>query len=685
MASQRSSYELDNYIPLTPPPYAEHTDSLIRPAQGSISESAFEDSTTATQSANSAKPVGGKSHHRKVKALRAERWLWEILSLLTACASLIGFMFLLKNYDNQASPQWPHGLSLNTVVSVMSTVFRINILVPVAAGISQMGWICLARRERRLDDIACFDAASRGPWGCLRLLGRTKHVASLGAWLSLACLALGPFFQQAVSYDQQSATDTAKTATTTVAYIYNGARDSTKGGFPNGGVTIMIGGGPSKSTPKSLDATDAKSKRGGISDEDDKDDKFTKYSRMPHNLRAAMFNAIFTSNLMSLPDPLYSCPTGNCTWDPFLTLGVSTICFNVASEVSLMYDYRVAYSPVVTIPDGTISTTLLPDYYKMSPSNVSSLGVLLNDTNSQTFMKLRSFTPTANSSYMVSFAKTSGILAVVEWAKVLGRFANAVQGIGAHVTPNTTFEAQRCVFYLAIHELEEKVVDGTYQCNQTAPFTEATSDRTLSLVYKPDPHGNATNQDRNFTMSQESFDIISSQFTMDPNFLQGNVEVSNSSSLNGPTTAFTLFQADNVTKAMYNLADYMTKSFRANDSLLLQAQGHGPTSIAESQMMVGKALSPQQVVRVRWAWLALPVIVLFLAAVFLGVVILTSAAHNVGAWKDSPLTLFFHVAPGEYNIGDGTSALDTTDAMRKAASTMRARIEQRGRTSIEVD
>lgn len=110
---------------------------------------------------------------------------------------------------------------------------------------------------------------------CHRLTN-SRHVASLGAWLSLACLALGPFFQQAVSYDQQSATDTAKTATTTVAYIYNGARDSTKGGFPNGGVTIMIGGGPSKSTPKSLDATDAKSKRGGISDEDDKDDKFTK-------------------------------------------------------------------------------------------------------------------------------------------------------------------------------------------------------------------------------------------------------------------------------------------------------------------------------------------------------------------------------------------------------------------------
>lgn len=65
-----------------------------------------------------------------------------------------------------------------------------------------------------------------------------SHVASLGAWISIACLGLGPFFQQTVRYDQQSAIDTTKIARTTVAYSYDGARDSTKGGLPDGGITI---------------------------------------------------------------------------------------------------------------------------------------------------------------------------------------------------------------------------------------------------------------------------------------------------------------------------------------------------------------------------------------------------------------------------------------------------------------
>lgn len=383
-----------------------------------------------------------------------------------------------------------------------------------------------------------------------------------------------------------------------------------------------------------------------------------------------MFNAMFTSNLMSLPDPLYSCPTGNCTWDPFHTLGVSTSCANIASEVSLAFGGWVEDSS---------------DGYKMVPSNVSSLRDFLNDTNSQTFMKLRSTTPLANSSYMKPFTKMSGILAVVEWAKVLGRFANAASGVGAYLINNTMLEARRCIFYLAVHELEEKIVNGTYQVHQRAEFTEATNGKSFPLVYKPNVPGNASNSDKSFTMSQESFDIISSQFTMDPNFLQGKVVVSDNSSLNGPMTAFTLFQADNVTRAMINLADYMTKSFRANDSLLRQTQDNNPTFIEESQSIIGKALSPQQVVHVQWAWLALPIIVLSLAAIFLGIVILTSAAYEVGAWKDSPLTLFFHVASGEVDRGDRMSSLDTADAMQEAASTLKVRIGKRNRMTIEVE
>lgn len=403
-----------------------------------------------------------------------------------------------------------------------------------------------------------------------------------------------------------------------------------------------------------------------------------------------MFNAMFTSNLMSLPDPLFNCPTANCTWDPFGTLGVGTFCANISSEVTLKLD-----APIADSSEG----------YKLVPSNASALTHLLNNTTSQTFMRLGSSPPQANSSFLAPFTRTSGILAVVEWVKVLGRFSNAVPGAGAHITQNSTFEAQRCVFYLAVHELEEAVVNGTYKLQHKREFLEAANATALPshqgngttmyfrepyhdgppLVYRPDLQKNASNRGKSFTMSQETFDIISSQFTMDPSFLSGEVDVSPNSSLSGPTTVFTLFQADNVTRAMHNLADYMTKSFRANNSLLLQAEHKDATLIAQNQAISGHAWSPQQVVHIQWRWLVLPIIVLLLAAAFLCVVILTSAAHGVGAWKDSPLTLFFHVASGDRDASDNTRSLDTADAMHKAASTLRARIVKNDRSTIEID
>lgn len=173
MTSHAIAPEPNRNTPFAKLPQAEPFDSLIKSAQGFTLELDYDKSTDTREEP---RYFPKAPLRRKVSTFHTEGWLWEILSLATACTSLGGFMFLLRQYDNQASPQWPSGLSLNTVVSVISTIFRISVLVPVAAGISQMGWVWLARKERRLDDISCFDAASRGPWGCLRLVYRTKFV-----------------------------------------------------------------------------------------------------------------------------------------------------------------------------------------------------------------------------------------------------------------------------------------------------------------------------------------------------------------------------------------------------------------------------------------------------------------------------------------------------------------------------
>jgi hypothetical protein len=43
-------------------------------------------------------------------------------------------------------------------------------------------------------------------------------------------------------------------------------------------------------------------------------------------LKAAVYNGLLSSAVVSLPDPLFFCPSGNCTWDPFTTLALGVHC-----------------------------------------------------------------------------------------------------------------------------------------------------------------------------------------------------------------------------------------------------------------------------------------------------------------------------------------------------------------------
>lgn len=72
---------------------------------------------------------------------------------------------------------------------------------PIVECISQLKWLWFVRKER-ISGFQAFDDASRGPTGCLALLGKLRgmHLVSLGAAVTIAPVAFGPFAQQVVSY-----------------------------------------------------------------------------------------------------------------------------------------------------------------------------------------------------------------------------------------------------------------------------------------------------------------------------------------------------------------------------------------------------------------------------------------------------------------------------------------------------
>lgn len=107
-------------------------------------------------------------------------WWQELLWLWISVLAFVILVVLLNAYDNQPLPQWPSGITLNTAVASLATIARTALTIPVAEGLSQSKRSWFKRKPRPLKDFDMFDQASRGPWGSLTLLVRTKgwHVCS---------------------------------------------------------------------------------------------------------------------------------------------------------------------------------------------------------------------------------------------------------------------------------------------------------------------------------------------------------------------------------------------------------------------------------------------------------------------------------------------------------------------------
>lgn len=113
---------------------------------------------------------------------------------------------LLLKWRNEPLEDWTLSISLNTTISVLTTVARGTLLLSVSACLSQGKWLQFVRPSKlqAMDD---FDEASRGPWGALTMIFRVnayRGLSTLAAVVTVLALGIGPFTQQVVAYDQDS-------------------------------------------------------------------------------------------------------------------------------------------------------------------------------------------------------------------------------------------------------------------------------------------------------------------------------------------------------------------------------------------------------------------------------------------------------------------------------------------------
>ncbi|KAJ8113491.1 hypothetical protein OPT61_g4392 [Boeremia exigua] len=608
-----------------------------------------------------------------------KRWLLEIISWFFSLACMIAIIAVLATLQDEKLDRWwvaeKTGLTLNAYISVLSKMAGAALILPVSEALGQLKWNWFLNHSKQMWDYEIFDNASRGPWGSFLLLIRTKckALAALGAIITLASLMLDPFFQQVVDFPDRWSLNSNSSALPRVVEYKPLSFPESFGGWE----MIVV------------------------------DQAF--YPIVTQFMVGNGTQPIQFGN-GTRPDIPLSCPTSNCTWQAYETLGVCSEC----ADVRELLDYSCRFTKIDwsqtqmgPIDESAYQNGTVCGYFLNATSDTPILmtGYILNHT-----MGNLSVSETAGN-FSVGETLLARTLPLTEMINKTPLFGGSVKFkhlrnsildtlIVSSADPfgsNPWDEipiALECVLSWCVKTVESSYNLGEYSENITSIFQNTTEGpfpwestevegggETITMsVYNEDIMIVPPNHSRNLSaplVYNETYrisnttasnaimvfdDYIPSSYTYIPQSESPMLRYKNFAG--GPylrKLGFNPLSApNNITQHFDELAIALTNVMRSD-----------PTS---KEMLPGSAYSMENYIAVRWEWLSLPLGLLLSTLVFLSATIATSAVdgEGVGVWKTSAIATLLYGLPDDVQK-KLTSAEDGTP--RAKAKELKVRLQ----------
>lgn len=369
---------------------------------------------------------------------------------------------------------------------------------------------------------------------------------------------------------------------------------------------------------------------------------------------SGLFSGVPNSNAAAASlDMNPACPTGNCTFPPFQSLAVCSVCKNVASDLS-----RKCRAEDIT--PGTSSGYGAGDigkvYCEFSLPNGLNIGINFGKNaysgivaTNGTSQTIHNGTSRGNIFFLFSIVKE---LYNEDYA-IPSHYANATQ----------------CLLYWCINTYEARVINGHFSEDiKVADNSQATEWRKdLQDFFR----GSIASQDHNAghvdltpprlvnrdsSRANSNYPVASPASLGVSRFLPSKLTVSNSfisnvthgaksnSSSNTaiPEDLLRVLRDSDTNTLFSNLAKSMTRQIRnVNAAYQVGFPGVDVNPIGGVGPANGTASTMQVFVSVRWRWLALPASLVLLTTTFLILTIINTARHRVPVWKSSPIPLLF--------------------------------------------
>jgi hypothetical protein len=516
---------------------------------------------------------------------RCGPWRWDVLGLIFACALLATDIAILARYNGSSLTEWHANISINTIISTISTVAMFTLMNPLGAAVGQCKWLLFRQQKRPLSHLSHLDGASRGPYGSIKLFGRRKKygvLPAVGALLMIVSLAVNPFMQQLIRYRFRDLEQGL--AYLPVAYDYG---STGVGGFFTANLTM----------------------------------------------KAAAYAGFF-SPLNSTFNVTSYCPSGNCTWPPFQSLGVCSSCENLTNQIE-----RIPIAPE-HFNGGGPSNFALPNGFKMTTEEtLQHKGLIymnLSTTANMYSNSYRTIDDFTLNNLSIAFADRGSLM--------IDLFALRLRG--ASNSGDDITLAQECVLQYCVKnisavqrngELVETVLD-TWTNNTEAArkfylgYLQSDPTAWVPLYYLKPPGqervfhvGHAPQVQMTSWLDRQLVGTASRQPPDSGQFFT-------SDQIQGIDQAFASDESG-LTELLVNVANAMTATLRSGST----------------ESVLGVMLTSETYIHIEWAWITFPLILYVLTVCFVGTVALQGRAGDAPThvWKNSIVAALCHGLDGD--------------------------------------
>jgi hypothetical protein len=582
----------------------------------------------------------------------AKRWLLEIISWCLSAACMTAIIVVLFVLNHKPVPTWHMGLTVPALIAILSRVASAALVLPASEALGQLKWSWFQKDSKKMWDFEIFDNASRGPWGSFMLLLRTKGqtLAALGAAITIFAMALDPFFQQIVHnteiWVQLSENGSIPMVTQFQSTVLREFR------FTNWMEQVTV---------------DQEAQAVA--------DKFFFGLGVPQ---------VKVGNGTRAEIPV-SCPSSNCTWKPYETLGVCSDCADVADKLefaclSAQLDWVQSANSYNPYDNGTMCGWF---FNATSAKPMLMLGYQVDSITNQTvgeILTMRALPLVTNISRRPLFDGSINYKhirnKITDYVVVSSANGSDPQGVLDSVLRRERPRAIECMLTWCVKTIESSYSLATYTetvtnsyINTTAgpyPWRKEVLDSEFAIYHYDqnitvNPHASFEHKDNaGYGLSNNTaYDFITIFDDYLPSFATAN-------STNSTTwVKYKTYEKDpflrvfddgpwvtpiNMTHHMERLATTLTNLLRSRSN----------------ENATGSSFGEETFVEVRWGWLSLPMGLLGLTLVFLVATIVRTSTDKdgVGVWKTSAIATLLYGLPDALQQKIITAKMDGTPRTR---------------------